>query len=277
MVTKRQAEDVSKNRKMIQKCSAIKSPAGRGLHTVKEVDLLQYNFFIQPEPGFRRLVVRMKIDNLLNSDGPYTTSERVTFNNWELKATDSDWVEVSVEYAEHEIFGPNRHSLIVMVENLERRSLVTAEWHWTHSYEGMVIEVEGPANLLFNNCYPPEPSNPIHHHVQATHKPKEVTSLHKPLLIGGVLSGAFLLVATACLVYLVLTRRNQGRDHRHQDDQPPIVPPLPKSLVSGRLMFRKTRPSAQKEDTVSRLVFDADSTYSGHYLREFLISVLQAR
>lgn len=230
LVTKREAPT--------RNCPLVESPAGAGLHKVNEINLLEYTFFIKPQPGFRALVFHMKIDNLWNSRGPYLTDEKIVFSDSDLGSDDiNSWLEVQVNYYRHIVhLGRDKHGLIVRVGNWSR-SIRSSPWWKTHSFEGFVVLVGGSAKLMFD-CLP-----------RAVSEQSPVHLLYKPVLLGCVLGGAFVLVVAAW-VYLLLTRR--GRPH---SDVPPPIPKLPESLLLQR--GQKSDPDSTyeefDEDTLLRL------------------------
>ncbi|KAG7162507.1 uncharacterized protein LOC121873833 [Homarus americanus] len=230
---------ITKRETVTPKCSEVESPSDQVVF-LKEINMKKYKFFIQPKPGFRKIMFHMKVDNELNQKDPYTTAKNIVFNSWELMdITNGSWIEVEVEYFKHRIWlKPDKNGLRVIIGKLTRT--MESKWQITHSYKGFVIFVDGSSKLLFD-CSPLD-----------IVKYEAIATVSNPLLLLGVLGGVFLVLLVVTIwVYVIVIRRHR---HNQHPDHPPPVPPLPKALRRGQV---KSDPGPNyesfEEDALTRL------------------------
>ncbi|XP_047491998.1 uncharacterized protein LOC125041203 [Penaeus chinensis] len=224
-------------------CLEVEVLTNKTFQPIKNVRQLHYTFFLRPRPEFIDIKFNMMIDNLWNLARPYESSETIVFSlaDVEEAAERQSWVEITADYFKHEVInGRDKHGLRVTVGNVTRK-MISSRWWRTHTFEGFLVSARGPATLLFD-CPPQEVAAPV-----------PVRLMKTPVLMGGILVLAFLLVVVpwVCFVY----RRRANADL----SEAPDVPPLPKSLQLLEKNKVSKCPDQENvyeefdEDTLSRL------------------------
>ncbi|XP_066970900.1 uncharacterized protein [Macrobrachium rosenbergii] len=194
----------------------------------------------------------MLIDNAMNIAPPYLYEEALAITRRMLEeasptTTPDQWHEFHVKYYKHQVdlslssLGRDKLALQVTVGN-ETRPLITKRWWRTHSYSGFQISVEGGADFLFDCA-----AQSIIHNAP-------VSLASQPLLLGGILGSCFLLVIAGWVLYLIFRK-----PRRHDYDEAPPVPELPKSLLLSMDKVSHAPDASHHiyeefdEDTLSRL------------------------
>lgn len=202
-------------------CPIMEIDDRSGLQKIADTSDETLIFFIQPEPGFSRLVFHMKVDNNLDFTS-WKYAEKaldISSSRFNIDWSHPAWIPVEVEYFKKEkSFGKDRHALRVKVGEDVNDILITKWWR-THSYEGFTIYAEGPVRVLMCN-----PETAMAESVVGLYYGNE----RLVLLILSVLGACFLLVMLAAIVYL-LNARCSSTPSNH----PPPLPRFPKSWVSS--------------------------------------------
>lgn len=211
-VTKR---EVREEGEPASECLEVEVLTNKTFQPVKIVRQLHYTFFLRPRPEFIDIKFNMMIDNLWNLALPYESSEAVVFSRADVEeeAERQAWVQITVEYFKHEVKnGRDKHGLRITVGNVTRQ-MISSRWWRTHAFEGFLVSARGPAKLLFD-CPPQELVSPV-----------PARLMNTPVLLGGILVLAFLVVVVPWMCFVYRRRANADLD------EGPEVPPLPKSLV----------------------------------------------
>ncbi|XP_042857906.1 uncharacterized protein LOC122244146 isoform X2 [Penaeus japonicus] len=223
-------------------CLEVEVLTNKTFQPVKIVRQLHYTFFLRPRPEFIDIKFNMMIDNLWNLALPYESSEAVVFSRADVEeeAERQAWVQITVEYFKHEVKnGRDKHGLRITVGNVTRQ-MISSRWWRTHAFEGFLVSARGPAKLLFD-CPPQELVSPV-----------PARLMNTPVLLGGILVLAFLVVVVPWMCFVYRRRANADLD------EGPEVPPLPKSLLleKGKVSKCPDQDNVYEEfdeDTLSRL------------------------
>ncbi|XP_063597520.1 uncharacterized protein LOC134774127 isoform X2 [Penaeus indicus] len=223
-------------------CHEVEVLTNKTFQPIRNVRQLHYTFFLRPRPEFKDIKFNMMIDNLWNLARPYESSESIVFSlaDVEEAAERQSWVEITANYFKHEVInGRDKHGLRVTIGNVTRE-MISSRWWRTHTFEGFLVSARGPATLLFD-CPPQEVAAPV-----------PVRHMRTPVLMGGILVLAFLLVVVPWVCFVCRRRANADLS------EAPDVPPLPKSLLLEKNKVSKCPDQDNvyeefDEDTLSRL------------------------
>lgn len=196
-------------------CLEVEVLTNKTYQPIRHIMPKHYSFFLRPRPEFKDIKFNMMIDNLWNLAGPYESAETIVFSlaDVEEAAERQRWVEVTADYFKHEVVnGRDKLGLRVTVGNVTRE-MISSRWWRTHKFDGFLLSARGPATLLFD-CPP-----------QKAAAPEPVRLMNTPVLMGGILVLAFLLVVVPWVCFVFRRRANADLN------EAPDVPPLPKSLV----------------------------------------------
>lgn len=223
-------------------CLEVEVLTNKTYQPIRHIMPKHYSFFLRPRPEFKDIKFNMMIDNLWNLAGPYESAETIVISlaDVEEAAERQRWVEVTADYFKHEVInGRDKLGLRVTVGNVTRE-MISSRWWRTHKFDGFLLSARGPATLLFD-CPP-----------QKAAAPEPVRLMNTPVLMGGILVLAFLLVVVPWVCFVFRRRANADLN------EAPDVPPLPKSLLLEKNKVSKCPDQDNvyeefDEDTLSRL------------------------
>lgn len=241
-------------KRQTDECPVLETGQGSGLQKIVDTTDETQSFFIQPQPGFNRLVFRVKVNNKFDFSSWKYHKKTLDISSSRLNI---DWthptsIPVQVTYFKNKVsFAQDRHALRVKVGQDVNEVLLTSWWR-THSYEGFAVYAEGPLKVYLD-CNSQDPK---------TASIKQEEEKVPVLLILSAVGGCFLMVVGATIVYLLTTRCARARR-----DNPPPVPKFPKSLLFERHIHREkdSEPIYETidESTLAKLRQNLDSETLG--------------
>lgn len=169
--------------------------SGPDLQEVKSLPTKSFSFFVKPESSFKKLVIKISVQNALFPSSDFYSDEDITLNTDHLiPSGGSQWTHVKVEHYKHKRPGlrKDRHAFKVSFGNITLLRMTHDSWLFK-GFKGFTVFAEGGAKVLFN-CAP--------NNVDET--PVEDYVLYSMWLMAGLLTVATFLLGVLCLVYVYI-------------------------------------------------------------------------
>lgn len=185
----------------IAACELNITESGLDLHEVRSVAKKSFSFFIKPETSFKKLVFRLKLQNIFSVSSGFHADEELSISSEDLARSGAkqQWTHVQVKYYKYERRGFDSHGFNISFGDITLTQMTHDKWFFS-GFRGFTVFAQGSAQVLFN-CDPnslEEP--PIHGY-----------GFYGMWVMAGLLIIATFLLASLCVVWVYLRQQRKKK------------------------------------------------------------------
>ena len=136
-------------------CNPLVTNLAMGTRTLHESSVKEETFYFKPKSTFRRIILRVRLDNIITQTPPKLYDTRVEFSSndlLKLNYTDSEWLRVNAEVYKRKSLFQESYMLKLSVGDWMKEAEMQ-KWRFFYAFENLVFMGEGGAEWSFD-CHP---------------------------------------------------------------------------------------------------------------------------